>query len=216
MGHWVGGRCVPCFGISGVAVAPEHRSRGVAGKLMRRALEDARDAGAAPLEPLPGDLPGLPAPPRRYESAGTRIVYRVLLSNLGLGASRAPSCARCRRASTPRFTRSTRRTRARSTGAIARTPYFWTRIFEPWSAERTRASSSSTATEVPRATRSLAVPADPEPARPERRTGARRRRSRTPRGRGAPPLDPARGPFRSIARAPPRSRAAPRRRSSFT
>jgi predicted acetyltransferase len=46
-GQWFGGAEVPCAGISGVAVLPEHRGRGVAAALMRDLLGVRRAAGDA-------------------------------------------------------------------------------------------------------------------------------------------------------------------------
>lgn len=44
--HWFGGRLVPACGLAGVAVAPEVRASGLAGRLLNRVLEAARDRGA--------------------------------------------------------------------------------------------------------------------------------------------------------------------------
>jgi predicted acetyltransferase len=43
--QWFGGATVPCAGIDGVAVLPEHRGRGVALQLMRELLARRREAG---------------------------------------------------------------------------------------------------------------------------------------------------------------------------
>ncbi len=47
MGHFFGGRAVPCHGVAGVVVAPEKRRRGLAGALMREALREAGEQGVA-------------------------------------------------------------------------------------------------------------------------------------------------------------------------
>lgn len=136
MGHWVGGRVVPCTGISGVAVAPEHRSRGVGGELMRVAIEEAHRDGV-PLSSLyPATFPVYRA--AGYEAAGTRIVYRVPLANLGAG-DREPEMREVL-ADERGILRDLYDAQARTVnGAIARTPYFWARIHEPFSADNARA-----------------------------------------------------------------------------
>jgi predicted acetyltransferase len=132
MGHWFGGRAVACAGIAAVAVAPEHRSRGIASDLMHTALEEARREGL-PLSSLyPATLPVYRA--AGYESAGTRTVYRISLDALGAGA-REPE-VRAATAADHAAIHALYEARARTlAGAIRRTPYFWTRIFEPFGEE---------------------------------------------------------------------------------
>jgi predicted acetyltransferase len=135
MGHWFGGRAVPCTGISAVAVATEHRSRGIAAEMMRTALEEARRDGV-PLSSLyPATFPVYRA--AGYETAGSRFVYRVPLGNIGSG-SREPDVSDVTDAI--REGHATLRglydARARTlAGAIDRTGYFWTRIFESFGEE---------------------------------------------------------------------------------
>ncbi|MGD0524355.1 MAG: GNAT family N-acetyltransferase [Polyangiaceae bacterium] len=128
MGHWFGGRAVPCAGITAVAVATEHRSRGVAGEMMRTALEESRRDGV-PLSSLyPATFPVYRA--AGYESAGNRFVYRVPLANIG-AAAREPD-VREGTADDHATLRALYDARARTlAGAVERTPYFWTRILEP-------------------------------------------------------------------------------------
>ena len=129
MGHWVGGRAVPCVGISGVVVSPEHRSRGVCGEMMRVALEEIRREGV-PLSSLyPATFPVYRA--AGYEAAGTRLLYRVVLASIG-PASRE---LEVREVASSEYAaiRALYDANARTlTGAVARTPYFWTRIHEPF------------------------------------------------------------------------------------
>lgn len=47
LGQWFGGRRTSCSGVSGVAVAPEHRGRGVASRLMIELLRQEHQAGRA-------------------------------------------------------------------------------------------------------------------------------------------------------------------------
>ncbi len=43
--QWFGGRAVPCAGVAGVAVLPEHRGRGLARRLVAQLLRRERDRG---------------------------------------------------------------------------------------------------------------------------------------------------------------------------
>ena len=52
MGQWFGGRSVPMGGVTAVGVAPEHRGRGTASVLMKRALEEHYAQGLGPIYPL--------------------------------------------------------------------------------------------------------------------------------------------------------------------
>jgi predicted acetyltransferase len=135
MGHWLGGRAVPCVGITAVAVAPEHRSRGIAGELMRTALEEARRDGVALSSLFPATYPVYRA--AGYESAANRLVYRVPLTSVGAGG-REPDI----REATPddhATLRALYDARARITaGQVDRTRYFFVRIHEPASGEDAR------------------------------------------------------------------------------
>ncbi len=64
MGQWFGGRSVPMTGITCVAVAPEHRSAGVATRLVVEALEEIHREGV-PISVL------YPAPQPVYRRAGS-------------------------------------------------------------------------------------------------------------------------------------------------
>lgn len=127
MGHWFGGRAVPCVGISAVAVAPEHRSRGIAGQMMRAALEEAQRDGV-PLSSLyPATFPVYRA--AGYETAGNRVLYRIQIAHLGAGA-REPE-VREATAADHVVLHALYEARARTlSGAIHRSAYFWTRILE--------------------------------------------------------------------------------------
>ncbi len=129
MGHWFGGRVVPSWGISLVAIAPEHRSRGIASELMRAVLEEARREGVALSSLYPATRPLYWA--AGYETAGSRISYRLSLAALR-GGSRDRDV---RAASSPddrAKMMSLYDVRARWLGgAIARTTFFWQRVFDP-------------------------------------------------------------------------------------
>jgi predicted acetyltransferase len=129
MGHWFGGRAVPCVGITAVAVAPEHRSRGIAGELMRTVLEEARREGAALSSLYPATSPVYRA--AGYETAGSFTAYRLAIGDVGPGAR-----DRELRAAAGEGDAATMRAlydiRARSlAGLVERTPYFWQRVVDP-------------------------------------------------------------------------------------
>jgi predicted acetyltransferase len=136
MGHWFGGRAVPCVGISALGVAAEHRSRGIASEMLRTVLEEARRDGVALSSLFPSTFPLYRA--AGYETAGNRFVYRLALSTVGAGARELDV-----RLATPEdhpTIRALYEARARtSSGAIVRTPYFWRRVFEPPSGDETAA-----------------------------------------------------------------------------
>ena len=85
MGQWFGGRCVPMAGIAGVGIAPEHRTRGIAARLMSEVLRELNTAGF-PLSTLYASTQRLYRKVG-YEQAGTRYRYRLPLQSLGPAAA---------------------------------------------------------------------------------------------------------------------------------
>jgi predicted acetyltransferase len=135
MGHWVGGRSVPCVGISAVAVAPEHRSRGIGAEMMRTALEEGRRDGVALSSLYPATYPVYRG--AGYESAANRFVYRLPLTSLGAGA-REPDIREAT-ADDHAALRALYEARAKTTaGLVDRSRYFWVRIHEPATGEDAR------------------------------------------------------------------------------
>jgi predicted acetyltransferase len=128
MGHWFGGRPVSCVGVTGVAVAPEHRSRGIAAELMRAALEESRREGVALSSLYPATSPVYRA--AGYETAGSWTVYRLTIADVGPGARDRE--LRAAGAEDTATIRAMYDARARFlAGAVERTPYFWRRVLEP-------------------------------------------------------------------------------------
>jgi predicted acetyltransferase len=84
MGHWFGGRSVPCLGIAAVAVAPEARGGGRARELMRGIVREAHDEGT-PLLSLYASTQALYRQVG-FEQAGTRCEFRVPLRQLTGGS----------------------------------------------------------------------------------------------------------------------------------
>jgi predicted acetyltransferase len=129
MGHWFGGRAVPCWGISLVAIAPHHRSRGMAAELMRAVLEEARLEGVALSSLYPATYPVYRA--AGYETAGNRVTYRVALPPLRTGAT-ASDMRKATWADDATAIRSLYDSRARHlAGALDRSQYFWQRVMDP-------------------------------------------------------------------------------------
>ena len=75
MGQWFGGRSVPIVGVNAVAIAPEHRSRGIGSQLLRSMFEELH-ARAIPLSTL---YPATQVVYRRagYEHAGVAVSYAL-------------------------------------------------------------------------------------------------------------------------------------------
>lgn len=80
VGHFCGGRSVSSADVSAVQVAPESRSKGYGGLLMREVLGELRDEGV----PFSTLYPSVPAPYRRagYEMAGAYTRYRAPVATL--------------------------------------------------------------------------------------------------------------------------------------
>ncbi len=79
-GHFFGGRSVPAAEVTAVQVAPECRSKGYGGLLVREVLSELRSEGVA----LSILFPSTPAPYRRagYEMAGAYVRYSIPISVL--------------------------------------------------------------------------------------------------------------------------------------
>lgn len=74
IGQWFGGRSVPMAGINTAVIAPEHRTAGVASRLLRQVLGELRDRGF----PLSTLYPSTQPVYRRagYEQAGVALRYQ--------------------------------------------------------------------------------------------------------------------------------------------
>lgn len=126
MGQFFGGRAVPMLGIAGVAVGPEHRGRGLARELMRRAMLEA----AGESVPLAGLYASTQSLYRQvgFEQAGhwCRAVlpaHRIGLNERWgvvreLAEADAPAIEACYRAFAARFN-----------GPLDRGPYVWRRVW---------------------------------------------------------------------------------------
>jgi predicted acetyltransferase len=131
MGHWFMGRSVPCAGVSVVAVAPEHRSRGVATELMRTLLVELRRDGTALSSLFPATYPLYRG--SGYETAGTRFLYRLPLSSLGRGSRDVE----LRAATSDEDLAAMKRVYDARVRHLAgptdrgRSPFFWRRVLEP-------------------------------------------------------------------------------------
>src|SRR5437868_862497 len=129
MGMWFGGRSVAAGGVTAVAVPPEDRSHGVGSLMMRLSLAAMRADGHALAALFPATFPIY----RRagYETAGTRIAYRLHLRQLEVRGNEPLSVERYSPAHEAAV-RACYDRRARATaGNLARTPYLWARLLAP-------------------------------------------------------------------------------------
>ena len=79
-GQWFGGKSVRCAGVTAVAIAPEHRGRGVASYLMRESIREVRSDG----RPLAALYPATQTLYRKsgFELAGSYQSYQVPLHKI--------------------------------------------------------------------------------------------------------------------------------------
>lgn len=131
MGHFFGGRSVPCIGIAGVAVPPEHRGGGVASRLMREAIREIHDEGV-PLSSLYAATQPLY---RRvgFEQAWHRIEWTIPLDRVSID----PATPRIHQADPADETvRAALRAvytdyAATQSAMLDRRPYIWNRVLSP-------------------------------------------------------------------------------------
>lgn len=94
-GQWFGGRSVPMGGVAGVAIAPEARGQGLAGKLLEESIAAMRDRGEA-ISAL------YPTAPNLYRSMGYEVAGRyerttvdiTTIAEVGRGDRGLPSSER--------------------------------------------------------------------------------------------------------------------------
>lgn len=133
MGLWFGGRAVATGGVTAVAVAPEDRSSGVGSQMMRHAIAEMRAAGA----PLAALYPATYPVYRRvgFETAGTRIAYRVALRGLDPDAGEPLAVERYGPEHEAAVHACYEHRARRTAGNVARTPYMWSRMLAPVTAK---------------------------------------------------------------------------------
>jgi predicted acetyltransferase len=124
LGQWFGGRCLTMAGIAGVVVAPEARGRGVASRLLARALADQHELGT--------HVSSLhPATTRLYRAAGWEIAgdfatYRVETRSLArLPRGEPERLRRLSREDWPWAQECHARAAALHTGWVHRSPAWW-------------------------------------------------------------------------------------------
>jgi predicted acetyltransferase len=128
MGQWFGGRVVPMTGVAGVCVAPEHRSRGAAGAMMRAAVVELRKAGV----PLSALYPATQAVYRAagFERAGAE--YRIALKTREIDVIDRTLALRAATASDEPAMRANYDRRARAcAGNLDRPQEIWDGILRP-------------------------------------------------------------------------------------
>lgn len=131
LGLWVGGRAVPCTGVSAVAVAPHVRGSGLAKALVRDALLEAHREGIALSSLYPATLSVYRGV--GYGQAGLRVQTRVPLASLGSlsQAQRALPVRRVLPADRPAVEALYERVAMRRDGSLQRDPYIWSRVYRP-------------------------------------------------------------------------------------
>jgi predicted acetyltransferase len=126
MGQWFGGRSVPASGIAAVAVSPHARGQGVGAAIVRDALSESRRRGL-PLSSLyPATYPVYRA--GGYESAGTRVRYR--LSPAALRVEPSEATMRPLREEDRPLAVALHEARSRiGNGQLDRSPFLWDRVW---------------------------------------------------------------------------------------
>lgn len=125
MGQWYGGRCVPCGGLAAVAIAPEHRQRGGAKRMLVSTLTELRGAGV----PLAALYPSSQAVYRAvgFEQAGSRCNYELPLRHIGL-SERGVTVRRVPTTDAAPFEGAFRQRAERENGHLERTAGLWERL----------------------------------------------------------------------------------------
>lgn len=131
-----GGRAVPTAGLRAVAVAAAHRGRGLADRMMRRALDDAHRRGLC-LASLYPATQGLYRK-QGYEVAGHRVLWELPLHAIPPGDR--PCAVRDATYDDRAALFALHAARARATnGHLERAPWLWERVLEPPNGPRRRA-----------------------------------------------------------------------------
>lgn len=126
MGQRWGGRSVPCHGIAGVAVPPEHRGRGVATRMMRAWLTEAAAAGVATSALYDASQPLYQQV--GYGRAGAHVEHTVPVRVLA-GTRDLPVIALDERADGPLMASLYAEQALEHDGWLDRGPYVWHRVF---------------------------------------------------------------------------------------
>ncbi|MBL8850750.1 MAG: GNAT family N-acetyltransferase [Planctomycetaceae bacterium] len=125
MGQWFGGRCVPCGGLAGVAIAPEFRQRGGAKRMLTGTLRELREQGV----PLAALYASSQAVYRGvgFEQSGSRCQYELSLRHVGL-SDRTLTARRVALADPAPFADIHHQRALRENGHLERTPGLWERL----------------------------------------------------------------------------------------
>ena len=125
MGQYFGGRSVSMTGIGGVAIAPEFRGKGLAGRLMTDAVKDLHERGVALSTLSPATEPLY----RRagYEQAGSQLGLRLALFSIDARERELP-CKRVGDGDMEAVQAIHSRFAARNPGNLDRTIFRWSVI----------------------------------------------------------------------------------------
>jgi predicted acetyltransferase len=131
MGQWFGGRSVSMIGIGAVAIAPEHRSRGAAGALMRDAVVEARRDGFALSALYPATQPLYRSV--GYERAGAE--YKIALDPKAIDVGdRSLELRAATAADEPAMRASYAHCARAGAGLLDRSDWMWERVLRPTTA----------------------------------------------------------------------------------
>lgn len=130
-GQWFGGRCVPCGGVAGVAVAPEHRQRGAGRFLLTSMLQELQQSGVAVATLYPSTQPVYRS--IGFEQAGSRCHYELPLHAIGLRDRELPARRVCD-PSLEDFAELHRRRAQLEGGHLERSAGLWERLFHSFGA----------------------------------------------------------------------------------
>jgi predicted acetyltransferase len=127
-GHFFGGRSVPAGGITAVAVAPEHRGKGLAGAMTRAALDVCAAQGLVLSTLYPATCPVYRA--AGYEIAGQRTFWRFPTAS-GAAPERTLRMREATAADRPAMKRLYDARARACAGVLDRSAYVWERVLEP-------------------------------------------------------------------------------------
>lgn len=132
-GHWWGGRPVAGGGVAGVAIAPQHRGRGLASRLLAQMLRSERQRGVSLSTLYPATEPVYRK--AGYERAGVRYQFDLPLASLPTPRAQASLEVAGPASLAPLYDRWA----SQRDGYLVRGPQMWSRLLEPHRGPRPRA-----------------------------------------------------------------------------
>ncbi len=129
MGQWYGGRAIAGAAISGVAIAPEHRSTGSASFMMRSLMTELHAEGA----PISLLYPATQPLYRKagYELGGSHVHREIATASITVRDATAAKIRAATPEDEPLFRRLYAEQAAENTGNLTRCEWMWRRILRP-------------------------------------------------------------------------------------